>query len=302
MALIAVIIIGAMVGMSMAVGEIRKSGKVQKKSGNVESLKVEEQKDEIFHKKTADTANTSGNKENAAAKRNVENTATEADHLENGLPICMYHYVYKKENVPEDLNNNYIEQSALREELEYLVKEGYFFPTWEEVRAYLDGDLLLPKKSIVLTFDDGAKSFLKNGLPLFEEYQIPVTSFLITSKDGAKKVKKYSNPYLTWQSHSDNMHRPGGNVGHGGIFPALSVEEAVADLQKSIDICGSGKAFAYPFGDYTDSCVEAVEKAGFLCAVTTEYGKCKPGDNPFLLPRVRMLGDQSLKSFISAIN
>ena len=47
-------------------------------------------------------------------------------------------------------------------------------------------------------------------------------------------------------------------------------------------------AFAYPYGDYTQQCRDIVEEAGFLCAVTTEGGKAKPGMDPLLLPRVRM--------------
>ena len=43
--------------------------------------------------------------------------------------------------------------------------------------------------------------------------------------------------------------------------------------------------------------VQAVKDAGFLCAVTTEYGRAKPGDDPLLLPRVRMSMGQSLESF-----
>lgn len=229
--------------------------------------------------------------------RTVKNTATEEHHKTNGLSICMYHYVYDENDPPEELNSNYIEVHALEEELKYLVDNDYFFPTWKEVRQYIDGELLLPEKSVVLTFDDGAKNFLRLGVPLFNKYKIPVTSFLITSKDGAAKVKKYASDYVTFQSHSDNMHRAGGNIGHGGIFPALSYEEALADLEKSVDICGHGEAFAYPYGDYTDDCVNAVEGAGFLCAVTTEYERVYPGSNPLLLPRIRMLEGQSLDSF-----
>lgn len=229
--------------------------------------------------------------------RKVKNNATEEHHKTNGLAICMYHYVYSKDNIPDDLNNNYIEATALEEELKYLVENEYYFPTWEEVRQYVNGEIMLPEKSVVLTFDDGAKSFLELGVPLFNKYEVPVTSFLITSKDGEAKVGKYRSPYVTFQSHSDNMHRGGGNIGHGGIFPAMKHEEAVNDLRKSIEICTQGEAFAYPYGDYTDDCVKAVKEAGFLCAVTTEYGRTNPGDDPLLLPRIRMLEGQSLESF-----
>lgn len=233
--------------------------------------------------------------------RKVQNTATEDHHKTNGLAICMYHYIYDADNPPEELNNNYIEISDLKEELQYLIDEEYFFPTWEEVRQYIDGELLLPEKSIVLTFDDGAKDTLKFLKPLSEKYQIPITSFLITKNNGEKKVETYTTDYLTFQSHSDSMHQAGGYIGHGGIFTAMTHDDAVADLQKSIDICGNGDAFAYPYGDYSDSCVLAVQDAEFLCAVTTEYGRCYPGDDPLLLPRMRMTKDQTLENFIEMV-
>ena len=230
--------------------------------------------------------------------RKVKNTATEENHKTNGLAICMYHYVYDKDNPPDSLNNNYIEVNALEEELKYLVENEYYFPTWEEVRQYVDGELLLPEKSVVLTFDDGAKSFLELGAPLFNKYQIPVTSFLITEQNGEDKVAKYKSDYVSFESHSHNMHRAGGNIGHGGIFPIMPYDEALADLQKSIEICQNGNAFAYPYGDYTDSCAEIIKDAGFLCAVTTKNGRAYPGDNPLLLPRMRMSRGQTLNEFI----
>ncbi len=229
------------------------------------------------------------------------NTATGEHHKTNGLAICMYHYIYDENDPPEDLNNNYIEIRALEEELQYLIDEQYYFPTWAEVREYIDGDLLLPEKSVVLTFDDGAKDTLEFLKPLSEEFEIPITSFLITKNDGKKKVTTYATDFLTFQSHSDSMHQAGGYIGHGGIFTALSHDDAVADLEKSVEICGHGDAFAYPFGDYSDSCIQAVEDAGFLCAVTTEYGRCYPGDDPLLLPRMRMTLGQTLENFVEMV-
>lgn len=71
----------------------------------------------------------------------------------------------------------------------------------------------------------------------------------------------------------------------------------MADLKKSIEICGSGDAFAYPYGDYNDSSVAMVKEAGFLVRSDDSAGKAKPGDNPLLLPRVRMSLGQSLETF-----
>ena len=271
--------------------EARQAEQEAQKEQEAQTKAAEEQ---AAAEETKDAEQTAKNRETQTA----DNTATEENHKTNGLAICMYHYVYDKDNPPKDkLNSNFIEVHALEEELQYLTENNYYFPTWEEVEKFVSGDYLLPEKSVVLTFDDGAYSFLNLGVPLFEKYKVPVTSFLIGNIDGEKKVKKYASEYMTFQSHSYNMHRGGGNIGHGGIFPVMSHDDAVADLQKSIEIGGNSDAFAYPYGDYNDSCVQAVKDAGFKCAVTTEYGRAKPGDNPLLLPRVRMSMGQSLESF-----
>lgn len=274
-----------------------KQENAKKQKAEKEKAKAAEQKakaEEAAKKKAEEEKNSRLNKDVQTA----ENTATEQDHKTNGLSICMYHYVYDKNNPPkEQLNNNFIEVHDLEAELKYLTENNYYFPTWEEVRKYVKGELLLPKKSVVLTFDDGAYSFLNLGVPLFNKYKVPVTSFLIGNLEGKKKVKKYASEYMTFQSHSYNMHRGGGNIGHGGIFPVMNHDDAVADLQKSIRIGGNSDAFAYPYGDYNDSCIQAVKDAGFKCAVTTEYGRAKVGDDPLVLPRIRMLRGQSLDSF-----
>ena len=219
----------------------------------------------------------------------------------SGLPICMYHYVFDPANPPENIDSNFISTDALAEEMKYLHESGYYFPTWQEVRDYVDGKLLLPEKSIVLTFDDGP-NYMYLGTPILEKYQTPATSFVIASYWNSRDMLYgYSSDYLTFESHSYQMHQGGGNIGHGGIYTAMSKEEVLSDLQKSFDICGNKNAFAYPFGDYTEEGCSTLEEAGLLCAVTTENAKVFPGDNPYLLPRVRMLGTQTLDEFISAI-
>lgn len=219
-----------------------------------------------------------------------------------GLPICMYHYVYDPASPPENLDSNYISTDSLEEEMKYLHDNGYYFPTWQEVRDYVDGKLLLPEKSIVLTFDDGP-NYMYLGTPILEQYQTPATSFVITSYwNDREMLYGYASDYLTFESHSHKMHQGGGSIGHGGIYTAMTREEVLADLEKSFEICGNKDAFAYPFGDYTEEGCSTLEEAGLLCAVTTENAKCYPGDNPYLLPRVRMLGSQTLEAFVSAIN
>ena len=218
------------------------------------------------------------------SRKRIVQVVSDQDFKENvnGIPVMMYHYVYTKEDVPENINTNYLLKMDLEDQLVYL-------------------EIDLPEKSIILTFDDGQKGFLEYGIPLLEKYQVPATSYIIASKNGEEKVKKYASEYISFQSHSYNMHIGGGTIGHGGIISALTKDEIKDDLQKAQTIVQNTEAFAYPYGDVTEDAKQAVKDANILCSFSTEYGKVFKGDDPTSLKRVRVLGDASLESFIASI-
>ncbi len=255
--------------------------------------------------------------------------------MQGGVPILMYHYVYDPANPPADLNGNFIASTAFEQQLSYLKENDFYFPSYPEVKAFIEGkhslpakpaDLngnfiastafeqqlsylkendfyfpsypevkafiegkhSLPAKSVVLTFDDGEMGFLNVGVPLLEKHQVPATSFVIASDaDAAQKVIDHRSPYVAFESHSFGMHKPGGNVGHGGIISAMSRDEIAADLKHAQEIVGGTQAFAYPFGDVTDDGRAAVRDAGILCAFTTQNSWAHVGDDVTALPRGR---------------
>lgn len=264
-----------------------------KTAGNVDTSKVgnyqityEVTQEDITVKKTR-------NVHVVAAKDFKENTM--------GIPVLMYHYVYTKNDMPKKLNSNYILDTDLEEQLKYLTQNHYYYPSYQELVAYVNGKISLPEKSVILTFDDGQKGFLKYGIPLLEKYKVPATSFVIGTKDGAKKVKQYASEYISFQSHSYDMHKAGGYIGHGGIISAFTKQQILADLKKSYDMAQNSEAFAYPFGDVTDIAKEAVQESNTICAFTTHYGKVKKGADVTCLPRVRVIGDNSLKGYIHSL-
>lgn len=235
--------------------------------------------------------------------KRIVHVVSEKDFKENinGIPVMMYHYVYTKDDVPKNINTNYLLDTALEEQLAYLTSQNYYFPSYKELYAYINGEIDLPEKSIILTFDDGQKGFLKYGIPLFEKYKVPATSYIIASKNGEDIVKKYASAYISFQSHSYNMHIGGGTIGHGGIISALTKDEIKDDLRKAQGIVQNTEAFAYPYGDVTEDAKQAVKDVGILCSFSTIYGKVYKGDDSTALKRVRVLGDASLESFIASI-
>ena len=223
--------------------------------------------------------------------------------MQGGVPILMYHYVYDPANPPADLNGNFLASTAFEQQLSYLEENDFYFPSYPEVKAFIEGKRSLPAKSVVLTFDDGETGFLNVGVPLLEKYQVPATSFVIASDaDAAQKVIDHRSPYIAFESHSFGMHKPGGNVGHGGIISAMSRAEIAADLEHAQEIVGGTQAFAYPFGDVTDDGRAAVRDTGILCAFTTQNSWAHVGDDVTALPRVRISGEYSLDSFIALVN
>lgn len=214
------------------------------------------------------------------------------------IPVLMYHYVYDASAPPEGLSGNHILNTKLAEQCAYLKENDYYFPSFQEVRAFAEGGHALPAKSVVLTFDDGEMGFLEYGIPVLEEYEVPATSFVV-AKDARDNVVTYASPYVSFQSHSFDMHRGGGGKGQGGIIHALTKQEIYDDIMRSNEVTGGNGAvaLAYPFGDNNETAWEALSDAGILCAFTVKNDRIHPGDNPLALNRVRVSGEYGLDSF-----
>ena len=220
----------------------------------------------------------------------------------NSLAVLMYHYFYDESAGEKAKNSNWMSIAKFEEQLNYLKENNYYYPTWQEVADFADGKIDLPENSIVITMDDGHKSVFNLAIPILYKYNIPATAFVITSKFDANNLEKYKDSTIDFESHTNNMHRGGGTIGHGGIFPALSLEDGVADLKESIEkLGGNSGALAYPYGDCTERTMQAAEQAGFKVAFTTVNKRVKPGMNKFELPRVRMYSQITLNGFKNSI-
>ena len=181
-----------------------------------------------------------------------------------------------------------------------LVENDYYYPSYQELSAYIAGTHSLPAKSVVLTFDDGERGFLDYGVPLLEQYQVPATSFIICIDDDAsQRIIDYASEYITFQSHTYACHQDGGHpeIGGGGHIYDLSEDELVEDLTTAQQILGTTEAVAYPYGDVSDVADAAMARANVLCAFTTQYGQVHVGDDPYQLKRMRVFGDGDVSGF-----
>ena len=128
-----------------------------------------------------------------------------------------------------------------------------------ELRLYLEGKLRAPKKSILVTIDDGARA--QNFIPLLEEYQVNATLFLIS---GWYYTDMFQSDYMELASHTHNLHTPGVcSGGQGSPLKCLDKTKLVADLKTSREVLFGTEAFCFPFYEYNDYALSVIEEAGF---------------------------------------
>jgi hypothetical protein len=214
----------------------------------------------------------------AAWKSPEENAAEDA-----GVPILMYHqFTTNPEGEPGWLRLNYAYVGDFDAQMAYIAESDFYLPTWDELSAFIDGALFLPKRSVIITDDDADSSWLELAAPIVHGRGLLTTSFVITSA----RAEPTPNPFVLQRSHTHDMHRAGAD-GKGRMVndPA---EVIAADLAESARILGAREVIAYPFGHYNVVAKQAVSQAGFGLARTIEQGYVRIGADKLALPCIRI--------------
>lgn len=222
-----------------------------------------------------------------------------------GVPVLMYHYFYDDENGETGEDGNYLAISLFKEQLEYLKNNNYYFPSMKELSKYIDGELELPKNSVIITMDDGAESNYRLAYPLAVQYKIPMTMFVVTSwTDLTEPLQQEmkNTGYMIFQSHTHDMHTGGcSGMQHGALIQCIDHDKGVNDLKTSKELIGNGDSLAYPCGDNNDHSKAIMKEAGFTLGFTVEFGKVKKGMDKYALPRVRVSDGNALDYFIGCL-
>ncbi len=218
-----------------------------------------------------------------------------SDEVLSELPVSVYHFIYLHGEVCNEVICH--SEDQIRSHFEYLRSNNYTTVTADEVLLWNEGKINLPRKSIMITIDDGARA--EKFIPFLEQYKIHATLFLITSW---YPTSKFTSDYLDIQSHSDNLHIPGVcSGGQGSPLKCTPTEELVRDLKISRDKTGA-IAFCFPFYEFNDHAIDAVKQAGFSMAFIGGQRKMKRGGDLYKIPRISFQGSDSLEYYISMIS
>ena len=195
-------------------------------------------------------------------------------------------------------------------QMRFLAEKGFQVISLEEGCSRLKSNCDL-SRAIVLTFDDGYRDFLTKAVPVLEQYKFPATLFVVTrTKEAEWHRNGDRTPLLSWDEISEIKAR-GFSIGsHTVTHPNLLSLQAESLMRELIDsraaIAELGETFipfAYPGGTFRQRERDAVEHAGYDCAVIVggRWGN-GPETDRFLLKREPMLASDSFKWFKKRVN
>ena len=126
---------------------------------------------------------------------NIEPQIPTYDEIE--VLILMYHDIraYEVAGNPEIVSTY-----AFRRQLETLRNRGYEVITFDDLIAFVDYGKDLPRRSVVITFDDGHRSNLELAAPILKEFGMSATISLIGIQMGKST---YRDTYVRAIPHFD---------------------------------------------------------------------------------------------------
>jgi peptidoglycan/xylan/chitin deacetylase (PgdA/CDA1 family) len=219
------------------------------------------------------------------------------------VPVLMYHVI----NPPPPgapFPGLYVPAGEFAAQMGALKAAGWHAVTMDQLWAYWTrGVPLGPGKPVVLTFDNGYASQFTNAMPVLkrlgwvgdENIQL---SGLPPSQGGLSDTQVRGLLAAGWEldtqgiSHADLITLDGSEL-HYQVATARQI------LQKRYGVPVNW--FCYPSGHYNATVIAAVKAAGFLGSTTVIPGWASRTEDPYRLPRLRVLGGTSPAALLSQI-
>jgi len=208
---------------------------------------------------------------------------------DQAVPILMYH-VIAKPPAGAPYPDLYVLQDEFAAQVGWLSSRGYHAVTLDRVWAAWHRGAALPKRPIVLTFDDGSASIPRNALPVLRKLGWPGVLNLklgnVRARGGITPVQVERLVRAGWEVDSHTISHPDLTTLSGAAL-RHEVTDSRWMIQRRFRV--PARFFCYPAGRYNATVIAAVRAAGYLGATTTRDGLAR-SNAPFELARVRVDG------------
>jgi peptidoglycan/xylan/chitin deacetylase (PgdA/CDA1 family) len=196
--------------------------------------------------------------------------------------------------------------SAFEEQMRYLKREGYHVITLKQFLDFAALRQQLPRKTVVLTFDDGWRSFKEFAYPILKELGFPATLFIYTDFIGARialswpELKELAQDGFDIEAHSktheDMRRKPSESEEDYNRRMQVELVQVLAVFQQRVG--QSPKILAYPYGSHDDGVVKRTRDAGYIAALDVRR-QGNPSFTPTLtIHRAQIYSEMSLDDFV----
>ncbi|MDQ0915647.1 polysaccharide deacetylase family protein [Paenibacillus sp. V4I5] len=227
----------------------------------------------------------------------------------NEVVVLVYHHIDDQVQGSVTISTKLFEK-----QLEAMQRKGYHFISMDEFKSFKSEGTAIHDNAILVTFDDGYKSFYTNAFPILKKMRIPAVNFVITkdldnpagtllpslSREEIRKMRKeYAG--IDFQCHSDGLHAMSNGkplltnkITQNGVtetddeFKVRVLNDSRTGLSKLIELNGSKTvdSYAYPFGSYDDQTITYLQEVGVKFAFTTKSGITTKETDPMQIPRI----------------
>jgi peptidoglycan/xylan/chitin deacetylase (PgdA/CDA1 family) len=209
------------------------------------------------------------------------------------VPILMYHRInIPSPGAPPITRRLTVHPADFARQMRWLRRRGYRTVTQRELFEALFRGRRLGPKPIVITFDDGYSDVFHRASPVLARLGMRATAYVISGR-----TTNGDPTFLTWQLLRA-LERRGIEIGSHTVthcdLTSLPDHEALRELVQSRRALERGlrhpvQWFAYPFGAYDARIERLTRRAGYVLAVTTQYGAVQSARRPLALRRLRVL-------------
>ncbi|MFN7171816.1 MAG: polysaccharide deacetylase family protein [Fimbriimonadaceae bacterium] len=221
--------------------------------------------------------------------------------METGFTCLMYH---RLGSAPEGtiLPGHYVEVHTFERQLRLLQKLKRPVVTLGAALQTLEDPQCV--RPVLITFDDGYRSFSELGLPILRRYQMSALVFLVTGLIG--KTSEWDEREGDVTEQLMNREQILATMSEGAEFGAHShthprlwdiepdamQQEIAASLEGLRELrVEAPLSFCYPYGGYNGEVQAAVRETGFDCAFATSKGRNDSNTDRFALHRINVRRD-----------
>jgi len=217
------------------------------------------------------------------------------------IPILAYHRVSRKFTGKMSVSIEMFD-----EQMSYLKRNDYRVITLSEMIPFLRGERPIPRRAVIITFDDGHHTIYQNAFPILKKYGFPATLFVYSdyiNKGGLtwRQIDEMtSSGLISLQSHSKSHTNLAIRLDdedearyHSRVLQEIVLPPELMEKRVAARVFG----YAYPYGDTNDYVIEQLKKHGYELGLTVYPGGNPAFGNPFLLRRAMIFGDEGMEAF-----